>query len=234
MTNMSDLDGGPVPAPILAVIAGIHSIMRADLLADGAEVDPAALLLRDGEIVEVMVTQFSSDDSKDLFAEGIRQRASKHSADAVCLISEAWALLTPDDEKRPEGSIENMPNRQDVVMYRIQTRAGDWLGRAPIMPAETGRALGEITWSGAGRHGGRFKRLLPPVLATREQIATFANQLGEKLRAGGIAPEMVAGPNGAQLVEAVERQLLAQGATTDMLTFDNFDDLLAELIRLYR
>jgi len=107
--------------------------------------------------------------AKDKSAAIVRGIAEAGNAEFAIMISEAWAL---DAEKttmeefiriaESRESIENHPNRIDVLMVTLETPMGFWVAQSPIKSSGgKARGFGEVNFEFLDRVEGRFTCFLP-------------------------------------------------------------------------
>lgn len=223
---------GRPPAQYVAHIA--HALDHARrILKSGDELMPAAFVINTARRTCLIVGgAFKSNDDKDYFAESVRQAASKHAADAVLMLSEVWSLHAKDRDRYDAirdqyGSLEHYPGRRDQLMVKLESRAGNWLGLADLLPAKKGRKPGGVQWFSSNdpddRHSGRFSHLLPVIYATPDQVAAFLADARAKLAAAGIDGD--AQLHRHSLLEILEAHV--RQAPADKLTPDVVDSLIA-------
>lgn len=183
----------PPPQPLLDHIETFHRAHE-KLLAAAGYLHPFAVIFRGGDIKEILATAFFEENDmsdKDQFAEAMRQRCSRHDADAVCLMTEAYARTMDKGEERGAGAVKDMPGRVEIVMYNLETRQGRWMGQAVITGKEGApRTLAKIRWMGpSGASSGRFTGMLPTIYATPDQVMAYLAKAQRMLRELGVDPE---------------------------------------------
>lgn len=234
MTNKPD-DNTPPPAEA-AMLDEYHRSVVRPTLAKGRDLPPVALILRKGTLMEGLGAEFPDKERKNQFAEVMRQRCSRHQADAICLIAEAWALKAEkegdvDREYDKYGSLEHHPNRVDIVMYQLESRAGNWLGQALIHQKPegggNGRMVGKIAWLGQpDRVSGRFSDLLPVQYPTPQQVDAYVALARRKLTAAGLDPERKL--RNDSMIGMLEKQV--RHASADRLTEATLDKMIEILV----
>lgn len=196
------------------------------ILADSELVLPAAIIIKDGNTPEILDSAFfeeNGDKDKDYMAKAIQQRASKHGADGVLFFSEGWMISGSTEEvkalRAQYKNIADMPQRIEVITYVLETRAGNYNGRARITGEErTPRQLGAIEWMKGEGSGGRFSRFLPTIYATPEQVMAYLAKAQKKLRELGVDPERKFATKSLTEIMAEQfRQAPAERLTDDML-----------------
>jgi hypothetical protein len=106
------------------------------------------------------------NQKKDITANAVQMVAAEMNADFILFVSESWVvedtancgLSSEEMRKKYPGSLENHPERKEIVTFMLETRGKQYAGMAPILPE---RNLGEIEWKEFDRMEGRFTGLLP-------------------------------------------------------------------------
>lgn len=213
------------PAQYADLLTHLIGVAR-DAVQQGDELLSVAFLLKDGQVGDMVASAFEDDRVKDGFAETVRQRASKIKPDAIVMVAEAWSL--PKEYTTPERlakfnaqykRIADAPYKVDIVMVKMETDEGEWLGRAEMHKVTSGRTFGEITWLKADYAQGRFMGLLPVTYATPQQINAYLALLRRKLDASVIDSDyrMTQGELFMQVVEKIIRQMPAKLLTEEAL-----------------
>lgn len=218
------------PAAEAAMLERYHQEVVRNTLARGKELMPVALILKGGKLKEALGATFPSNEAKDQFAEAMRQRCSRHKADAICIISEAWALKGDGSNRQADRypSLEHHPDRMDVIMYQLETYDGNWRAQAVIhqRPDGKGRMVGKIDWYGGGVTTGRFTHLLPPRYPTPAQVDAYVALARRKLAAAGLAPDKIL--HSDSLIGILEKQIRHGDATK--MTEDMIDKMVSVLL----
>lgn len=239
---MSD-DTRPLPPEYVGLAAHLVQNMTA-LLAEGEELVPVALTIKDGDIVAPVMGQFDSLDAKDGFAELVRQAASRHDADAIALISETWTLsldgtqeeMTAKRQADKYPSLEDHPDRIDAAMCQLETREGTWSGLGHVVPrpGQRGRDLVNFTWRRMGQGKGRFSRFLPVQYASPDQLAVLLALARKRLLAAGLDPDYPMQELGTTLIAFVAGKLRqAPAHLASDATISHLCDLLIEGARQF-
>ena len=164
------------PAAYAVLIEGMLQTAR-DTLRENELVPPCAMLLLNGEVVDIIFAQFNDVRTKDQFAETVRQRASRFKPEAIATLTEAWGL--PKEYQTREAmtafreqyqAVSEAPFKIDILVLQLETYDGDWIGRAEVREADVGRTMGAMDWLKADHMGGRFTHFLPVRYGTPEQV----------------------------------------------------------------
>jgi hypothetical protein len=149
----------------------LHAIDAAQAQLAKGESLPCAYLIGGGEgaLLEIVLVDASSPESKDQSVKHAMRVATFLSADFVLLISEAWGLppdqmLNYDAIIKKYGSLSDYPGHVDQAWFHLETRHGWFSASAPILPhppSKRRRKLGVVSWHEATHAEGRLARILP-------------------------------------------------------------------------
>jgi len=153
-----------IPEEYRKDIEKIVSVARG-YLSEGETLSAMAFLGKSGcGFFPVPMNMRHKDESAKLVTELCKQVA----ADYVIMISEAWALsgkvLNEEMERiaASHESIENHPDRDDIVMITLETRQGHWLGKGLIKSlGGKKRGVDDIQFTMEKEMEGRFASFLP-------------------------------------------------------------------------
>lgn len=197
-------------------------------LKNSSQLVSVAFLINDeNQKIEIIPLTFKDDAEKDYAVEIIKQRASKWKADAICMLSEGWALPTkyqnPEDTNRilnEYGQISNFPEKVDIVFLNLETREGLWTGIGHIKPAKKGRKISGFAWKKVSGMEGRFSNMLPVKYPTPTEVDNFVLKFREKFRKAGIDPDKIMQTkSAAQIVDALARQSPVEALNEDMIDY---------------
>lgn len=206
MTEKQKTNDRTPPALYAQTLAHIEEITRS-IVNDGYDLKPAAFLLHNGLLGDMISGEFDNVASKDKFTETVRQRASARKADAIVFVSEVWSL--PPEWSTPERyaeffklykQIADAPFKIEQLMLTVETYDGVWLGRSAITGTGPTRTFGPIEWADIGIVDGRFTKLLPVRYATPAQVSTFLESMRANLDQAGVDPNFQL-PSGLTLIE---------------------------------
>lgn len=213
----------PVPTAYQRIVDTVTFKVR-EQLAAGKDLRPTAYILNlEKNVFVPMLAEFPNDKAKDLFAQTLRKMSASNEAQAVLMVSEAWAL-PPDMEKpgvaeeliKKFGSISQVPGRIEVVWMVLETYEGNWMCRATIKRepnSKSGRIDTELSWFRADNIAGRFANFLPPKVLT---LDAFREALRAALIRAGINPQAQLNHTSTPIIDLITRSLKA--APPDALT----------------
>jgi hypothetical protein len=128
----SEGDGDLAPAAYLVVTRDERN---------GALLDKPAMMI---VAIDSRLINDHAGNGKDRLATWLRRVASRTAAIGFCFLSEAWVVTSKDKNwKRPKGSFEFVPGREEVLMAFCQHKAlgaGTRIYRAPITRPKKGHA----------------------------------------------------------------------------------------------
>lgn len=154
------------PADLAAQVDKVLAICRAQMTEGAVAAVTYVIDSRTGTMVPVEM-HMPNEVSKDISAAMVRWTAKNMKADATIMVNEAWTLSREDLQRHAEiiaryGSIRDYPGKLDVLMVQVQTRAGHWLGRAPIEHAGDARRCGPMEVIRGDAAAGTLTNFLPP------------------------------------------------------------------------
>jgi hypothetical protein len=217
----------PIPPHVKAIAESIAMTARTEI-CQGREVAPQIFVLNTAKGLMTQPTMRMGDpEDRDLMAQETRLLADEMDADAVILLSEAWAQQVNTPAKMAAlraqygGRIANMPGLQEILLLTVETADQYWQGKAPITGAGLDRRCGDVQYAHelAGQEHGRFTHFLASP-ADKAQLATTLAKVRAILDAKGFNPEALVNHDGTKRgrLDILRRLMVKNGQfeTTDL------------------
>jgi hypothetical protein len=152
------------PADVQPLVDRILALCR-EQMTEGA-VTPVTYVIDSAKQTMVPVEMHMPNAiAKDVAAALVRWTAKNIKADMTIMVTEAWSLSQKDAKHynaiiEQYGSIGEYPGHLDILMVQVETRAGHWMGRAPIETKGKARRCGPLEVVKGDSASGRFSHFL--------------------------------------------------------------------------